>query len=60
MLSEVDAAACGPRRRKRGSPAITGARLTVLIADDDPVHRGLMEDLLTPLGFIVFKRSRRR
>ena len=31
-----------------------GARLTVLVADDDPVHRGLLEDLLAPLGFIVF------
>jgi CheY-like chemotaxis protein/anti-sigma regulatory factor (Ser/Thr protein kinase) len=31
-----------------------GERLTVLVADDDPVHRGLLEDLLSPLGFIVF------
>ena len=31
-----------------------GERLTVLVADDDPVHRGLLEDLLAPLGFIVF------
>jgi signal transduction histidine kinase/CheY-like chemotaxis protein len=31
-----------------------GDRLTVLVADDDPVHRGLLEDLLAPLGFIVF------
>ena len=34
-----------------------GERLTVLIADDDPVHRGLLEDLLSPLGFIVFKAA---
>jgi signal transduction histidine kinase/CheY-like chemotaxis protein len=34
-----------------------GERLTVLVADDDPVHRGLMEDLLSPLGFIVFKAA---
>jgi signal transduction histidine kinase/CheY-like chemotaxis protein len=34
-----------------------GKRLTVLIADDDPVHRGLLEDLLSPLGFIVFKAA---
>lgn len=32
-----------------------GERLSVLVADDDPVHRGLLEDLLSPLGFIVFK-----
>jgi CheY-like chemotaxis protein len=31
-----------------------GERLTVLVADDDPVHRGLLEDLLSPLGFVVF------
>jgi signal transduction histidine kinase len=31
-----------------------GRRLTVLVADDDPVHRGLLQDLLSPLGFIVF------
>ena len=31
-----------------------GRRITVLVADDDPVHRGLMQDLLTPLGFVVF------
>ena len=31
-----------------------GERLTVLVADDDPVHRGLLEDLLSPLGFIRF------
>jgi signal transduction histidine kinase/CheY-like chemotaxis protein len=31
-----------------------GERLTVLVADDDPVHRGLLADLLAPLGFIVF------
>ena len=31
-----------------------GRRATVLVADDDPVHRGLLQDLLTPLGFVVF------
>ncbi len=31
-----------------------GRRLTVLIADDDKVHRGLMQDLLSPLGFVLF------
>lgn len=34
-----------------------GKRLTVLIADDDPVHRGLMEDLMSPLGFVLFSAS---
>jgi len=31
-----------------------GRRVTVLVADDDPVHRGLMQDVLTPLGLVVF------
>ncbi|NVK20328.1 MAG: response regulator [Methylocystaceae bacterium] len=31
-----------------------GARKTVLIADDTPEHRGLLEDVLTPLGFFVY------
>lgn len=38
-------------------PRITGYKgeqLSVLIADDDPVHRGLMEDVLAPLGFVLF------
>jgi signal transduction histidine kinase/CheY-like chemotaxis protein/purine-cytosine permease-like protein len=30
-----------------------GARRTVLVADDDPNHRALLHDLLTPLGFTV-------
>ena len=43
-----------PERRLLG---YQGARLTVLIADDDPVHRGLMEDLLSPLGFVLFSAA---
>ena len=34
-----------------------GRRLTVLVADDDPIHRGLMQDLLSPLGFIVLSAA---
>ncbi|MGB5835063.1 MAG: ATP-binding protein, partial [Thiohalocapsa sp.] len=30
-----------------------GDRLKVLVADDEPDHRGLIEDILTPLGFLV-------
>ena len=30
-----------------------GARRRVLVADDQPDHRGLIEDILTPLGFTV-------
>jgi signal transduction histidine kinase/CheY-like chemotaxis protein/purine-cytosine permease-like protein len=28
-----------------------GAQRRILVADDDPIHRGLIEDLLLPLGF---------
>ncbi|MCG8494111.1 MAG: ATP-binding protein, partial [Sneathiellales bacterium] len=31
-----------------------GARKTILIADDTPEHRGLLEDILTPLGFKIY------
>jgi CheY-like chemotaxis protein len=30
-----------------------GARRCVVVADDDPMHRSLLSDLLTPLGFRV-------
>ncbi len=30
-----------------------GARRSLLVADDDPVHRGLLRDLLVPLGFAI-------
>src|SRR6202163_4927254 len=30
-----------------------GARKTILITDDDPTHRDLLREVLTPLGFIL-------
>jgi signal transduction histidine kinase/CheY-like chemotaxis protein/purine-cytosine permease-like protein len=30
-----------------------GAPRHILVADDDPLHRALLQDLLTPLGFMV-------
>lgn len=32
-----------------------GPRRTILVVDDDPVHRLLVHDILTPLGFIVLE-----
>ncbi len=32
-----------------------GARRSIMVVDDDPVHRGLMVDLLVPLGFEVLE-----
>ena len=52
MLSQSvhDAA---PKSAERRITGYAGARRTVLVADDDPMHRGLVCDLLQPLGFTV-------
>ncbi len=52
MLSRLSGPA--PTESKR-TPVIgyTGARKSLLVVDDDPSHRGLISDLLTPLGFII-------
>ncbi|WP_396604455.1 ATP-binding protein [Bradyrhizobium sp. YCK136] len=34
-----------------------GARKTILITDDDPVHRDLLREVLTPLGFILLSAT---
>jgi signal transduction histidine kinase/CheY-like chemotaxis protein/purine-cytosine permease-like protein len=56
MLSDVvrprDAAPVEDRVR-----GYTGPRQTIMITDDDPVHRGLMCELLEPLGFNVITAS---
>lgn len=52
MLSRLSSPA--PARQERQPVAgYAGARKTLLIIDDDPSHRGLISDLLTPLGFII-------
>lgn len=32
-----------------------GGRKTILVVDDDPAHRGLISDILSPLGFTVLE-----
>ncbi len=32
-----------------------GGRKVVMVVDDEPIHRGFMSDLLTPLGFTVIE-----
>jgi len=52
MLSEV----MRPRMAAPAGRAITGyagPRRTVVVVDDNPVHRALLEDALIPLGFTV-------
>ena len=36
-----------------------GPRKTILVTDDDPVHRDLLREVLTPLGFILLERAGR-
>jgi signal transduction histidine kinase/CheY-like chemotaxis protein/purine-cytosine permease-like protein len=51
MLSDVVRPDAAPMEdRVRG---YAGARQTIMITDDDPVHRGLICELLEPLGFHV-------
>jgi signal transduction histidine kinase/CheY-like chemotaxis protein len=52
LLSEVT----NPRRNAPVEAPVTGyegPRKTILITDDDPVHRDLLREVLTPLGFIL-------
>jgi signal transduction histidine kinase/CheY-like chemotaxis protein/purine-cytosine permease-like protein len=42
-----------PGLAERVISGYVGATRTVIVADDDPIHRGLIFDLLTPLGFTV-------
>ncbi|WP_220446156.1 ATP-binding protein [Microbulbifer harenosus] len=41
-----------PARRISG---YTGARRRVMVVDDDPIHRGLIGDLLIPMGFSLME-----
>ncbi len=52
MLSEVHSVGQPPAVEFHVQ-GYAGPRRCVLVADDDPFHRGLIEDLLVPLGFVV-------
>ena len=56
MLSEArpDGRALATQQFARG---YAGRARLVMVTDDDPVHRGLMEDLLLPLGFSVLSTA---
>jgi signal transduction histidine kinase/ActR/RegA family two-component response regulator len=52
LLSEVT----NPRRNAPIEAPVSGylgPRRTILVTDDDPVHRDLLREVLTPLGFIL-------
>ncbi len=56
MLSRSTSA---PRASEPREPVTgyAGPRRTVLVTDDDPVHRTLLGDLLVPLGFTVLEAA---
>jgi len=52
LLSEADAKPTTSVARE--VMGYRGERRTVLIVDDEPTHRALLQDILEPLGFTVF------
>ncbi|HEX4940861.1 MAG TPA: response regulator, partial [Candidatus Kapabacteria bacterium] len=56
MLSRIDTPCEAPvvEKQIRG---YLGARRLLMVVDDDPSHRGLISDLLTPLGFGVVEAA---
>src|SRR5690606_21185515 len=52
MLSRIDSPSLVPVPEQR-SRGYRGARKTIMVVDDDPSHRGLISDILGPIGFVV-------
>jgi signal transduction histidine kinase/CheY-like chemotaxis protein len=54
MLSDVISPdnELAPRKKIYG---YRGQKQTIMVVDDDPAHRGLISDILTPLGFVVLE-----
>ncbi|UPW17789.1 ATP-binding protein [Agarivorans sp. TSD2052] len=56
MLSSIDKDTCQPPAQARIS-SINGSSKTVMVVDDDPNHRGLVAEILSPLGFVVLEAT---
>ncbi|WP_432455261.1 hybrid sensor histidine kinase/response regulator [Agarivorans sp. QJM3NY_29] len=54
MLSSIDSPV-RPLLRPRKIAAIEGESKTVMVVDDDANHRGLVVEILSPLGFVVLE-----
>jgi signal transduction histidine kinase/DNA-binding NarL/FixJ family response regulator len=53
LLASVPQPVRTPAPQRRQPTGYTGPRRTILVADDDPDHIGVVRESLTPLGFIV-------
>jgi signal transduction histidine kinase/CheY-like chemotaxis protein len=53
LLSEVPRSRTAPPIEHRVC-GYEGPRQTILVVDDDPVHRDVVQELLEPLGFCIF------
>lgn len=56
MLPSVDKPLIQPEAIKRIA-SYNGKQRVVMVVDDDPTHRGLIDEILTPLGFTVFEST---
>ena len=54
MLSRIDSTLVTPKQQA-SVIGYQGERKTIFVADDQPMHRSLMNDLLSPLGFTVIE-----
>lgn len=57
MLSGVDSRQSIDPTPQNAIVGYRGARKTTVIVDDEAIHRGLVADLLTPLGFITYEAN---
>jgi signal transduction histidine kinase/DNA-binding response OmpR family regulator/purine-cytosine permease-like protein len=55
LLLSRDDSAEEPQLAQRRISGYQGPALTVVVVDDEPVHRGLLSDLLVPRGFITLE-----
>jgi len=44
-------------RPTRAISGYVGPRKTIMIVDDEPIHRGFLADFLNPMGFITFEAA---
>ncbi|MDO6783855.1 ATP-binding protein [Neptunomonas phycophila] len=55
MLSRVDKAQIQKKPVERRIESYKGDQKTIMVVDDDATHRGLVSEILSPLGFVVLE-----